>query len=201
MQKLAKNRIGWLKGSKGFHAFVFSSVSNLKCGKSIGFQEGGGWPASAREKYPFSFMEQIVEFGECGTYCWAIILGDFLQHPISHFLSPPCYCPPQELVSFCFLFLFMLHFLFALHPLNFHFHFSIFIQYTFTFPCAASQWTWFKSVESRALFRKMKANIENIVEETIKKLGVIQNMQDKNGNLLSFRLDPTQRIQYCFFYC
>ena len=116
MQKLAKNRIGWLKGSKGFHAFVFSSVSNLKCGKSIGFQEGRGWPANAREKYPFSFMEQIVEFGECGTYCWAIILGDFLQHPISHFLSPPCYCPPQELVSFCFLFLFMLHLLFSLHP-------------------------------------------------------------------------------------
>ena len=46
----------------------------------------------------------------------------------------------------------------------------------------------------------MKANIENIVEETIKKLGVIQNMQDKNGNLLSFRLDPTQCILYCRYH-
>ena len=37
---------------------------------------------------PFSFAEQIVQPGKCGTYCWRIILGDFLQRQYHTFC--PC---------------------------------------------------------------------------------------------------------------
>ena len=50
------------------------------------------WDFCTGEINPFSFAEQIVQPGKCGTYCWRIILGDFLQRQYHTF------CPSATLL-------------------------------------------------------------------------------------------------------
>ena len=105
------------KSEKNF--FCECPIQNVP--KVLDYQDG--CPPGLGQKYPFSFVEQIVEFGKCGTYCWRIILEDFLQQSGQYHTfcgnATHCYCPQEELTTFIFL-LFKATSLFKALPVDLH---------------------------------------------------------------------------------
>ena len=132
MQKLAKNRIGWLKGSKGFHAFVFFFSFQFKMWQKYWISRGrGGRPVPGRN-IRFHLWNKLSNLASVApivgrsyweiscntqyhTFCRPLLLsstgaGQFLLSVSFHVAFPFCITPIKFSLS-----------LFNFHPIYFHF--------------------------------------------------------------------------------